>query len=154
MRESLGLLIRGEALMTKPHSEDLRIRVVEFVESGGTVREAESVFTVGASSASRWGQRFRETGSVACDPDRGGSTSPLEKHSDTLLALIAERLDITLEEIVRELAGRGIATSVTSVWRFFERHKISYKKNSARRRARPGGCGRGARRVEEKSALA
>ena len=39
--------------MTKPHSEDLRIRVVEFVESGGSLREAESLFAVGASSAFR-----------------------------------------------------------------------------------------------------
>jgi len=139
--------------MSKAHSEDLRIRVVEFVESGGSLREAESTFVVGASSAFRWRQRFQETGSVACAA-RGGSVSPLDKKADIVLGLIKDHPDMTLEELRATLAAKGIATSISSVWRFCERHKISFKKNGARRRAGSARRGRCARRMEEQAASA
>lgn len=139
--------------MSKAHSEDLRIRVVEFVESGGSLREAESTFVVGASSAHRWRQRFQETGSVACAA-RGGSVSPLDKKADVVLGLIKDRPDLTLDELRAALATNGIATSITSVWRFCGRHKISLKKNGARQRAGSARRGRGARRLEERAASA
>ncbi len=37
----------------------------------------------------------------------------------------------------RPLAERGVAVGIATVWRFFERHGISFKKNRARRRAGP-----------------
>lgn len=139
--------------MTKPHSEDLRLRVVEFVETGGSVRDAESIFSIGASSASRWSQRFRASGSVTPDA-RVGRTSPLDGHADFLMSLIAESADITLAEIVTRMAEIGISASNTSVWRFFDRQGISYKKNGACRRTRPAGRTPGARRLERKPARA
>ena len=75
--------------MRGPYTGDLRIRVIEFVEAGGSRREAAEQFQVSASSAIRWVQRFREDGTS--EPmARGGSTSPLEKHSQQILALIRE----------------------------------------------------------------
>jgi transposase len=76
-------------------------------------------------------QRFEATGSVAAKPG-GGSTSPLEKHAEFLLALIAERPDMTLDEIVAAMRKRRIAGSRSAVWRFFARRDISFKKNSVR----------------------
>jgi hypothetical protein len=38
-----------------------------------------------------WAQRFEKTGSVVTKPS-GGSTSPVEKHAEFLLALIVEQL--------------------------------------------------------------
>src|SRR4029079_10026674 len=67
-----------------------------------------------------------ETGSVAAKPS-GVSTSPLEKHAKFLLALIAARPDITLDEIVAAMGKRKIAGSRSSVWRFFARRNISFK---------------------------
>jgi transposase len=71
-------------------------------------------------------QRFEATGSVAAKPS-GGSTSPLEKHAKFLLALIAERPDMTLDEIVVVMRKRKIAGSRSAVWRFFARRNISFK---------------------------
>jgi len=139
--------------MSKAHSEDLRIRVVEFVESGGSLREAESTFVVGASSAFRWRRRFQETGSVACAA-RGGSVSPLDKKADLVLGLIKDHPDMTLDELCTALAAEGVATSISSVWRFCERHEISFKKNGARRRAGSARRGRSAPRVEERATSA
>jgi len=45
-----------------------------------------------------------------------------------LLDLIGARSDITLEEIRTLLRQRGISVSVTTVWSFYDRHGISFKK--------------------------
>ena len=87
-----------------------------------------------------WVQRFEETGSVAAKPS-GGSTSPLEKHAEFLLALIADKPDLTLDEIVVAMRKRRIAGSRSAVWRFFARRNISFKKNSVRGGAEAGGRG-------------
>ena len=71
-----------------------------------------------------------ETGSIAPKPS-GGSLSPLEAHADFLLALIADHPDLTLDEIVAAMRKRRIPGSRSAVWRFFERHNISFKKKPA-----------------------
>src|ERR1700756_3532278 len=92
--------------MPRPYSTDLRERAVEAVESGASRREIAETFKVGVSSVIRWCQRWSETGSVA--PKRsGGSVSPLEEHSDWILALIAKQPDLTLEEILAARLNRA-----------------------------------------------
>src|SRR6478672_7279705 len=96
--------------MPRPYSTDLRERAVEAVESGASRREIAEIFKVGVSSVVRWCQRWSETGSAA--PKRsGGSVSPLEEHSDWILALIAKQPDLTLEEILAAMAKQGIPGS-------------------------------------------
>jgi transposase len=90
--------------MPKPCSLELRERVVNAVESGASRREAAEWFEVSPSSAIKWVQRRRATGSIAPKPS-GGSTSPLEEHAEILLSLIAEQPDLTLDEIVGSLAA-------------------------------------------------
>ena len=121
--------------MPKPYSTDLRERAVEAVESGASRREVAETFKLGVSSVIRWCRRWSETGSA--EPKRsGGSISPLEEHSDWLLALIAEQPDVTLKEILAAMAKRGIAGSRSALQRFFDRHNVSFKKKSARGRAK------------------
>ena len=82
----------------------LRIRVIDFVEGGGSRREAADQLDVSVSSAIRWVQRFREEGT--CEPmPRGGSTSPLEKHSRRILAVISAQPDLTLVDCARTPAS-------------------------------------------------
>jgi transposase len=114
--------------MPKPCSLDLRERVLDAVETGASRREAAERFEVSASSAVKWMQRWYETGSVAAKPT-GGSISPLEKHADFLLALIAEQPDLTLDEIVAAMRKRRIAGSRSVAWLLFARHGISFKKS-------------------------
>src|ERR1700686_4639571 len=75
--------------MHGPYPGEWRTPVIEFVEEGGSRREAAEQFDVGVSSAIRWVQRFRENGTFEPMPS-GGSTSPLEKYSRQILALISE----------------------------------------------------------------
>src|SRR5512137_1100009 len=93
--------------------------------------EAADVFSVAISTAVKWMQRLRDTGSSAAKP-RGGSTSRLEQHTERLLAIVKERPDATLKEIVAVLRKQGIRTSQTALWRFLDRHNITCKKKSLR----------------------
>jgi transposase len=119
------------------------VRVIRFVEAGGSRREAAEQFDVSISSAIRWVQRFRDDGT--CEPTpRGGSTSPLEKHSQRILTLISEQADLTLGEILSALHKRRIATSRSALSRFFARHGITFKKKPASGRAEASRRGSGA----------
>jgi transposase len=127
MRESNGIdSILGDCSMAKAYSADMRERVIGRVESGASRREAAEHYEVSASTAVIWVKCFRETGRCAAKP-RGGSTSPLEKHADFLLALIEVEPDLTLDEVVCAMRQQNIPGSRTAVWRFFQRHTASKK---------------------------
>jgi len=50
--------------------------------------------------------------------------------------MTVEQRDMTLDEIVAAMARAGIAGSRTAVWRFYERHDISFKKKACTRRSK------------------
>ena len=132
--------------MARAYSSDLRMRVIRAVEGGFSARGAGRRLRIGESTATAWVGRWRRTGSAEAKSQKGRSRSTLKPHAAWLLALIGERADLTLEEIHRLLGERGVRVGVSSVWRFFDRHGISFKKNRARRRAatrRRGGGGAG-----------
>jgi transposase len=122
--------------MPKPYSLDLRERVIDTVVSGASRREAAEQYGLSPSVVVLWMQRWKATGSIEAKPT-GGSTSPLEDHAEFLLDLVAEQPDLTLDEIVAAMAKAGIAGSRTAVWRFYERHEVTFKKNIVRLRAEP-----------------
>src|ERR1700726_4914963 len=132
MRESLRIdsPFMG-AGMPKAYSRDLRERVITAVETGASRREAAERFEVSVSSAVRWLQRWYESHSATPKP-RGGGVSPLEAVAAQVLALIAERADLTLVETVAELRRRRIRTSRSSLWRFLDRHGITFKKKACK----------------------
>ena len=113
--------------MPKPYSQDLRMRVVEAVEGGASRREVAELYGISPSVVVIWMQRWSDTGNLEAKPS-GGSVSPLDQHQHFLLGLIGERPDMTLDEIVAAMARVGIEGSRTAVWRFFERHGITFKK--------------------------
>lgn len=139
--------------MARAYSSDLRIRVIRLVEDGFTARGAGRRLGIGESTATAWVGRWR-TGSAQAKSQKGRSRSPLKPHAAWLLALIGERADLTLEEIRGLLGERGVRVGVSSVWRFFDRHGISFKKNRARRRAATRRRGGGAAGMEKPPAAA
>ena len=53
----------------------------------------------------------------------------MKKHEEWLLGLVRQEPDLTLEEIRRRLLEeRQQKAGLGSVWRFFDRHGISFKK--------------------------
>jgi transposase len=117
--------------MPKTYSSDLRERLAAAVTAGMSRNEAADVFSVAISTAVKWMQRLRDTGSWEAKP-RGGGTSPLEQHKERILAVVGERPDATLKEILAALRKQGIHTSKSALDRFLARHKITRKKKSLR----------------------
>ena len=122
-----------------PLSVDLRKRVVSAVrEEGMSCRAAAQRFGVSFSSAIRWVAALRERGSYAPLPMGGDTRSQrVEAHTDFLLRL--HRRDLTLRSTksatvwsVRE--ARRCPPSM--IWRFFDRHDITFKKSPRTRVSR------------------
>ena len=112
--------------MPKSLSGDLRERVIEAVEVGASRREAAERFEISPSSAVRWLQRWRDHRVCAPKP-RGGSRSVLEDDAQRILALVDERPDRTLDELVAAMHKRRIPGSRSALWRFLDRHGITKK---------------------------
>ena len=131
--------------MPRAYSSDLRIRVIRAAAEGMSARGAARRLGIGGSTATAWVGRWRRTGSTEAKSQKGRQRSPLAAHEAWLLQLIADQADLTLEEIRERLAEREVEVAVSSVWRFFHRHGISFKKNRAR-------LGAGAQRRGERPA--
>ncbi len=123
--------------MGRACSNDLRERVVKAVAAGASCRSAALRFGVAPSSAIKWVGLWRERGDVSPGSSRGRKRSPLHVHRDWLLALNRAEPDLTLIEVRDRLASElGLVTAEASVWRFFAREGIRFKKNAAALRAR------------------
>jgi len=138
--------------MPRPYSIDLRERVVSAVEEGEmSCRGAAAHFGVSVSSAIKWVQRFRETGSVAAKPMGGSKPVLLAAHRDFVHGRFAEQPELTLRGLQQDLADRGVRVSYGAVWAFVHAEGLSFKKNRAGQRARASRRGAPAPAVEEVS---
>jgi transposase len=124
--------------MGVPLSEDLRIRVIRAVEDGASRRRAAARFGVSVSSAIRWLRDWRETGRTASQPQGGDRRSDrIEAHADFLLAKVTATSDVTLAELRDALhRERGAGVAISTLWRFFDRRKITLKKRRRMRSSR------------------
>jgi transposase len=113
-----------------PLSLDLRRRVVAAIrEEGMSCRAAARRFEVSFASAIRWAAAMRERGSFA-PLAMGGDTRSrrVEAHADYLLRLHRLEPGLTLAEICARLErARGEKVSPSMIWRFFDRHDITFK---------------------------
>ena len=115
--------------MSMALSLDLRTRVLAAVAGGLSCRQAALRFGVSASSAIRWRAREHAQGDArpkALGGDR--RSGRIEAHAAQILALVEETPDITLVEIRSALAKHGIEVGIATLWRFFERRRITFKK--------------------------
>ena len=122
--------------MGKPFSQDLRERIIGFIEDGGSRRGAASHFGVSASCAIKLKDRWDRTGSAA-PGKRGGSVGKLAAHRDFLLSSVKDKPDITMPELAEALkAETGTEAAPASLSRFLIRQGQRFKKNPARQRAK------------------
>jgi transposase len=134
--------------MTRPYSSDLRERVVASVGGGRSCRATAELFGVSGASVVRWSQRQRATGSSGAKPMGGRRRLPLLPQREWLLARIAAAPDLTVRALRAELVERGVKISYGAVWSFLAAERLTFKKNSARRRAGAGRCRSQARPLE------
>ena len=117
-------------------SLDLRRRVLgQSLVDYPAVRQRSDGFGVSASSAIRWRALEREQGDARPKAIGGDRRSDhIEAHAALILALYEETPDMTLDELRALLAEKGVVFGYGTIWRFFERRRITYKK---RRRMPP-----------------
>ena len=139
-----------EVTVVQAYSGDLRSRVIKAAADGMSARQAAARFGVGVSTAIVWIRRFRANGEATARRQGKPRGSCLDVHADFILGLVkAGTKDISLAEIVERLGvERDVHVGITSVWKFLDRHGLTYKKrprmppsSSAKtsgRRGRPG----------------
>jgi transposase len=115
--------------MPAPYGDDLRERMVSAVREGASVRDAADMFDVAPSTVVKVHQRWRDTGAVTPAPMGGDQRShAVEAHGPAIMALIEKQPDLTLSEICAALLAKGVEISRSALWRFFDRHDVSFKK--------------------------
>lgn len=114
--------------MGKAYSGDLRERVVVAMASGRSCREVGAAFDVAPSTAGNWWRRYRQERSHAARPTGGDRRSKLTGEASWIGDRLAETPELTLEELRRDLAGRGVEVSYASVWRTVRRLGLRHKK--------------------------
>ena len=128
--------------MAQALSNDLRRRVVAAVMEGGMSRRgAARRYGIAPSTAIKWVDAWQRTGSYRSGRQGGDRRSQrIEARAAAVLALIEETPDMTLAEIAAHLEdAHGLRVSQSTVWRFFHRRGVTFKKNRAcQRAAAPG----------------
>jgi transposase len=116
--------------MTKPLSNDLRVRLIDAVGQGMSCRAAADRFGIAASTAVKLLRRWRDTGMSTPRPQGGDKRSDrIEAHAEEVLGLIADRVDITSTEIsahLEQVHEERFAPS--TIWRLLDRHAQTFKK--------------------------
>ena len=121
-------------------TEDLRERIVAARAKGHGAEELAKFFGVSKRSVERYWAQYLKTGAVTPKQRGGYRRSCLEKHDATLQRWIRQDRGLTLAQLQARLAAQlGIELGTTALWHRLEHLGLSYKKNAARRRAKPTG---------------
>lgn len=117
--------------MGKPFSYDLRRRIVDFVLSGHSCREASRVFDVSASTAIRLVNAYR--GGESLMPKRQGrmpgTVGKLVNFKNFLSQQVMIKPDITLKELATILEQTyGVCVHLSSIHRVLKSAGLSFKK--------------------------
>ena len=134
--------------MPKPLSNDLRERVVAFVEAGHSRRATAAHFRVSPSFVIKLMMLFRQTGRVDHRPIGGQRHFKLDRQRGFILERVAERADITMPELANALASAtGTRADPSALSRWLIRNGYRFKKNIAGQRTRQARRSPGAPRM-------
>lgn len=129
------------------YSQDLRERVLRALDRGDRPTEIARRFEVGRAWVYRVRDRWQEAGERGSFPMGGHRRSRLAESEPMLREWIAAEPDLTLAEMQDRLARQGVAIKIGALWHQLNRWKLTFKKNSARHRARARGRAASAVRV-------
>jgi transposase len=124
----------------------VRQRIIQLYERGKRTRQIAEFWGFCVAAVRRVRQQFGQRGTLVPRTDRCGRKTLLTvERRPRLQKLVAARPDATLAELGASL-DRPFGTSTVDLW--LRRMGLTYKKNAARRRAKP------ARRGLQESPLA
>jgi transposase len=93
--------------------------------------------SIGVATAVRRLRAWHEAGATAAKP-RGGDrhSARIEGFGAVILAAVERQVDITLVELAELLEREhGERFAPSTIWRFLDRRKLTFKRNRARQRA-------------------
>ncbi len=115
--------------MSHGFSADLRWRVIAAISGGLSTRKAAERFGIGVSTSGEWFRRYRDHGETTARKQGQPPGSKLDEHEAFVLGLVEETPDISLAEIAeRLLVERSVSAALSTVWEFFNKRGITFKK--------------------------
>jgi len=121
------------------YSQDLRDRVLRGLERGEGPTHIARRLEVSRDWVYAVRNRLKETGERCSHQVGGYRRSRLADSEGLLREWITERADLTLEELRERLDEHGIEIKTTALWHQLNKWGLTFKKNSARQRARAQG---------------
>ena len=108
--------------MTKSYSNDLRKRVIEYLNSGSNYKEASKLFKVSISAIGRWYRRYKEEGNYQ-PKIRGGSKKKIDLNG--LEEYVKANANMTLKAAAKKF---NVSSFTISYW--LRKLGYSYKKKT------------------------
>ena len=131
---------------------EIRSRVIAFVEEGHGHREAARHFRVSPRFVNDMVILKRQSGGLAPKVQGNHAEGKLAPYVPWLQDRLVQKADLTLDEIVGELAAvHGVSAHRGSVGKWLHRLDLSHKKNSARQRNPAARRGRAAQGLDGRS---
>lgn len=118
------------------YSQDLRDRVLRAVERGERPTEIAARFEVSRVWVYQVSDRFKASGQRSSLRVGGYRKSRVAEMEATLRGWLKTEPDLTLAELCERLAQKGVEIKVPALWHQLNKWNLSFKKNSARQRAR------------------
>ena len=96
---------------------------------------------VSVASVVKWSQRQRAVNPIPGCALKMGSHRPylVARERDWVLARIAEKPDLTLRALLKELADRGLVVSYYALWHFLHHEGVTPVQKPSRLRTGPPG---------------
>ena len=126
------------------YSQDLRDRVLRALERGDRPTEIARRFEVSRIWVYQVRSRVRKTGERGSLRIGGYRKSRLAGSEQQLRGWIAAEPGLTLAELQLRLSEQGVAIKAVALWHQLNKWNLTFKKNSARHRARARGRAAGA----------
>ncbi len=130
------------------YSQDLRDRVLRALARGDGVTATARRFEVSVRWVDEVKRRHRVHGERESRLVGGYRRSRVAGLEPQLRAWIKAEADLTLVQLCERLAHQGVTIQPSALWHQLDQWKLTYKKNSARQRARARRRAGGAARLD------
>jgi transposase len=133
----------------KAYSTDLRQKIIEaYKNQEGSQRELAKRFKVSLSFLQKLLKQYRETGRIAHRERGKGLVSKLTRYTETVEKLVEQKNDATLEELQLSLEKEtGIRLHCSNICRFWQKRKLTLKKNAKTQSSRHRKSTKSAKRI-------
>jgi transposase len=87
---------KRQRMTTRPYSQDLREKVIEYIKGGGSQRSASRVFRLGLTTIARWWKRWQAEGH--CEARKRPGAAP-RLNGEQVAKYVEEHPDFTANEM-------------------------------------------------------